>query len=116
MKALSIRQPWAWLIVHGGKDIENRTWATKYRGPVLIHAAKKIDVRAYAELKSSGIEMPPLEKLQVGGIIGRAEIADCVNNWDSVWFYGPFGMVLKNRRPVRFSPCPGRLGLFQPFR
>ena len=39
MKALSIRQPWAWLILHGGKDIENRTWATKLRGRVLIHAA-----------------------------------------------------------------------------
>lgn len=40
MKALSIRQPWAWCIIYAGKDIENRTWATQYRGPVLIHAAK----------------------------------------------------------------------------
>ncbi|WP_245839042.1 ASCH domain-containing protein [Yersinia kristensenii] len=39
MKALSIRQPWAWLIVNGYKDIENRTWNTKCRGPVLIHAS-----------------------------------------------------------------------------
>ncbi len=40
MKALSIRQPWAWLILHGGKDIENRDWATRFRGRVLIHASK----------------------------------------------------------------------------
>lgn len=40
MKALSIRQPWAWLIVHGGKDIENRSWHTKFRGRFLVHAAK----------------------------------------------------------------------------
>ena len=40
MKALSIRQPWAWLIVNGHKDIENRSWPTRFRGPVLIHAAK----------------------------------------------------------------------------
>lgn len=39
MKALSIKQPWASLIAHGIKDIENRTWATKYRGKVLIHAS-----------------------------------------------------------------------------
>ena len=40
MKALSIRQPWAWLIVHGRKDIENRSWRTKFRGRFLVHAAQ----------------------------------------------------------------------------
>ena len=40
MKALSIRQPWATLILHGQKDIENRSWATRQRGQVLIHASK----------------------------------------------------------------------------
>ena len=42
MKALSIRQPWAAAIVQLGKNIENRTWATRFRGPILIHAAKTI--------------------------------------------------------------------------
>ena len=37
---LSIRQPWAWLIVNGYKDIENRTWSTRFRGKVLIHGMK----------------------------------------------------------------------------
>jgi hypothetical protein len=38
--ALSIRQPWAWLIVNGFKDLENRSWSTAFRGPVWIHAGK----------------------------------------------------------------------------
>jgi len=43
MKILSIRQPWAALIVSGAKDVENRTWPTRYRGPLLVHAAKRSD-------------------------------------------------------------------------
>ncbi len=43
MKALSIRQPWAWLIANGYKDIENRSWRTNFRGEFLIHAGKKFD-------------------------------------------------------------------------
>jgi len=38
MKALTVRQPWAWAIIHGGKDVENRTQAWSYRGPLAIHA------------------------------------------------------------------------------
>lgn len=114
MKALSIRQPWAHLIVHGGKDIENRTWKTKYRGTVLIHASKKIDVTAYANLKSMGVDLPPLEKLQVGGIVGKAEITDCVESSESEWFSGPFGFKMENRKPVKFKACPGRLYFFEP--
>ena len=45
MKCLSILQPWAWAIIHGGKDVENRTWRTAYRGPLLIHAS--LSRRAY---------------------------------------------------------------------
>ena len=43
MKALSIRQPWSWLIAAGYKDIENRTWHTNYRGKFYVHAAKKLE-------------------------------------------------------------------------
>lgn len=49
MKALSVRQPYAWLIVNGIKDIENRTWRTGYRGPVLIHASKNYPKREHAD-------------------------------------------------------------------
>ena len=47
MRALSIRQPWAWLIVNGHKDIENRSWRTKYRGPFLVHAGLKVEKEVY---------------------------------------------------------------------
>jgi len=47
LRALSVWQPWAWLIVRGYKDIENRTWQTGYRGTILIHAPKKFDYDGY---------------------------------------------------------------------
>ena len=46
--ALSVRQPWAWAIIHAGKDIENRSWATKFRGRVLIHASKGMTQEEFA--------------------------------------------------------------------
>lgn len=114
MKALSVRQPWAWLIVHGGKDIENRTWKTAYRGPVLIHAAKKVDLTAYNSLADEGIGLPPMEELHTGGIIGRVEIVDCVSISPSGWFSGPYGLVLANPAALTFHPCRGQLFFFQP--
>ena len=114
MKAISIRQPWAWLIVHGVKDIENRTWKTKFRGPVLIHASKKIDKAGYSRLIEEGVSLPPIEDLQLGGIIGKAEIVDCVPESKSPWFSGPYGLVLKNRCPLNYHPCRGMLSFFEP--
>lgn len=52
MKAISIRQPYAYLIVNGKKDIENRNWKTKQRGRVLIHASQKIDDEAVPEFSA----------------------------------------------------------------
>ena len=49
MKALSIRQPWAWLILNAGKDIENRSWYTSVRGRVLIHASKGMTLAEYED-------------------------------------------------------------------
>ena len=43
MKALSVRQPWAWAIIYAGKDVENRTWPTRYRGFVIVHASQRVD-------------------------------------------------------------------------
>ncbi len=111
MWALSIKQPWAWLITSGQKDIENRSWPTKYRGPILIHAGKQRD----REFNDRGL--PPINyigyKDQIGGIIGIAEIVDCVTKSDSPWFFGEYGFVLANARPVPFYPCKGQLGIFQ---
>lgn len=55
MKAISIQQPWAWAILHAGKDVENRTWRTTYRGPVAIHASKAVDPEGSAFLASLGL-------------------------------------------------------------
>lgn len=75
MKALSIRQPWAWLIVNGFKDIENRSWHTKYRGPVLIHASKGLTRKEYDEACATivdrliSVDIPDFDDLQRGGIM-----------------------------------------------
>lgn len=116
MKALSIRQPWAWLILHG-KDIENRKWNTHYRGPILIHAAKGMTFGEYQMTKhfaeQRGVLLPPKAQLELGGIIGMADIVDCVTHHSSHWFEGPRGLVLTNQRPLPFTPCAGALGLFE---
>lgn len=57
MKALSIRQPWAWLIVAGYKDIENRSWPTNFRGRVYIHASRKFDEVGLAALISGNMNI-----------------------------------------------------------
>jgi len=113
MKALSIRQPWAWLIVTGKKDIENRTWFTKDRGSFLIHASKKFDSMGYNWVVSEmGLKMPPPRELNFGGIVGMAEITDCVTDYNNPWFFGPYGFILENAMTLPFFPLPGKLGFF----
>ena len=116
---LSIRQPWAWAIIHAGKDIENRDWPTRYRGRILIHAGvswysgKRDALEDTAHwARDCGIAAPSLEQLERGGIVGEAEIVDCVTEWTSSWFFGPFGFVLRNAKPLPFRPLKGRLGFF----
>jgi hypothetical protein len=123
MIALSIRQPWAWLIAQGHKDIENRNWPTKHRGPFLIHAGKKLDDTfrkpdEYAEfgaelLCEKNIMLPLPQQFQMGGIVGMAEITGCVKESASPWFFGEYGFELKNARTLPFLPCPGKLGFFE---
>jgi hypothetical protein len=119
MKALSVQQPWAWLIVHGYKDIENRKWYTVFRGDVLIHAGKTIDVGAYARLRAlhPEIPLPPLEALekQTGGIVGKTRVTDCVKSSESEWFFGPHGFVLdtEHSSPLPFRPLRGQLYFFE---
>lgn len=119
MKALSIMQPWAWLIVNGHKDIENRTWWTRFRGPVLIHAGKKYDDDfdcSYFESLDRVEHAPWTGDIDAerGGIVGECEIVDCVQRSDSEWFSGPYGFVIRNARPLPFRPCRGMLGFFEP--
>lgn len=132
MLALSIRQPWASLIMKAGKDIENRCWPTKVRGRVLVHAAKgmtrtehedAIDfaVRAIRATPRGGVTTRTVtlrelgfdfDMLERGGIIGSVEIVDCVTDSDSPWFMGEHGFVLRDPRPIPFTPWKGQLGFF----
>jgi hypothetical protein len=116
MKAISVRQPWAWLIVNGYKDIENRSWPTHQRGKVLIHAAKSMTRKEYNECRMHselcGVMIPPFENLQRGGIVGEATISDCVATSSSPWFFGKYGFVLTEQKPLPFLALKGQLGFF----
>lgn len=116
MKALSIRQPWAWLIVNGYKDIENRTWPTNFRGRVLIHAGITYPKRDYTDdavAHSRFYSVPyPQREHMIGGIVGVATIVDCVSTSDSQWFNGPYGFVLADAKPLPFVACKGALSFF----
>ena len=119
--ALSIRQPWAWLIVHGHKDIENRDWPTNFRGRVLVHAGQTMTRKYYeetvSELRLGGLcpaDMPAFEDLQRGGLVGWTRIVDCVQDHASPWkqAMSPYGFVLRDSSPTPFVPWKGRLGFF----
>lgn len=132
MKALSIREPWASLIVLGIKRVENRSWGTKYRGPLLIHAANKFDRDGWDWVLQNAKRLgypqilhfpPPFMK---GGIIGVAELFAVsessemgLRSWPSEvsdaslqWFFGPRGLWLRDARPLPWMPWKGQLGLF----
>jgi hypothetical protein len=118
MKALSIRQPWAWLIVHGWKNIENRCWPTQERGRFLIHASKSMSAEEYDACaafvaKFPAVKLPPPSDLPRGGIVGEAVLLDCVDWHPSEWFEGPFGLVIDEAKPVSFRACAGRLKFFE---
>ena len=118
MIALSIRQPWASLILKAGKDIENRCWPTKFRGRILVHAAKgctRDELEAaldFAEDASGTRYTVDLKTIPRGGIVGSVEIVDCVSASASPWFVGEFGFVLRDPQPLPFTPFKGSLGFF----
>jgi hypothetical protein len=125
VKALSVRAPWWWFILHSGKDIENRDWSTAFRGTVCLHAGKWWrDAEVKEDWDFARRVNPELgewdwgigwEMLGLGGyIVGTVDIVDCVQQSSSPWFQGKHGFVLAN--PVAFRwpvLCPGRLGLFE---
>ncbi len=111
MKALSIRQPWAWLIAHGYKDIENREWRTGFRGRFLIHAGLQVDRMAYTVFRDF-YDLPEIDDLPTGGIVGSADLKECVDQHPSPWFEGPFGFVLDGAESCGLIPCRGQLYFF----
>jgi hypothetical protein len=114
MLALSIRQPFAWLIVHGHKDIENRTWRAPPKGRIAIHASRTFDRDGYLWVQQHfpTLKMPLPSDFEFGGIVGMVEHCGSVDEHKSPWFAGPFGHVLKNPRPCRFVRVPGQLRFF----
>jgi len=129
MKALSVRQPWAWLIIRPDvhdpkkrallrsmgqiKDIENRTWPTRLRERISIHASKGFDAEGFDWVceRFPDIAMP--EEFDLGGIVGTVEVTDCTTAHRSSWFEGPYGFVLAAPRRTAFVPCRGRLGFWE---
>lgn len=141
MKALSIRQPWASLIVLGFKPVENRPRPWHYRGPLLIHAAKTFDEDGFRFIRENAdelglphhwdedrqlvMDLPGEVDYPRGGIIGQVELWDVstrterlyyypagVSEQDRRWFFGPYGLWLRDPKPLPFTPLRGQLGLF----
>ena len=116
MKALSIRQPWASLILTGSKRIENRTWSTQYRGPLFIHTGLQIDQDAIPFAPRRGSQqLQALLQLR-GVLMGKVMLVD-VHEFTEAdidpFAEGPYCFVLES--PVIFyEPVPtrGHLGLF----
>jgi len=123
MKALSVRAPWWWAILHLGKDIENRDWPTGFRGTIYLHASKhwsrrEIEEDAYdiRNICNSETGVIPFDEVLpgCGCIVGSVEIVDCVSESRSPWFFGRYGFVLAHpiayRKPIPFK---GALGFFE---
>lgn len=125
MKTITIKQPWAFLIVKGIKPIENRTWPTKFRGRVLIHAGAKTVHQSrstspiftdaqYSDIKTKmgsnndevlyyTWERCGFPDRIISSIVGSVEIVDCVVNYTSIWAeHGSKKETRKNKGGVVF--------------
>ncbi|WP_341531491.1 ASCH domain-containing protein (plasmid) [Nostoc sp. UHCC 0302] len=119
MKAISVRQPWAWGIIYSTKDIENRGWPINYRGDILIHAAKKCTKKEYESAsifcQSMGVFIPELKSLRRGQVIGVVTIVDCQFSQvaDGWGMPGQYHWQLENPREITPIPYIGQLGIFE---
>ena len=124
MKVITVKQPFASLIAEGLKEYEFRTWKTKYRGDILIHAGKGIDKKAMKKFEYLNLDYPS------GCIIAKAKIVDCVyvdqdirkllkekdekvyhrvikdNSWNG------YGFKIDNVKKIEPIPIKGQLGLW----
>ncbi len=119
--ALSVRQPWAWSIVAGFKDIENRsTFAVQHGGmrpmKLAIHASKGMTRDEYefaADFMASlDVVCPRPDDLVRGAIIGGVTVMDVVAKSESPWFFGPRGLLLADAFAVDPIAASGQLGYF----
>lgn len=120
--AISVRQPWAWAIIHAGKDCENRTsYSIRFMRPLTgrraIHASKGMARDEYESARdfmlTMGIECPPPADLLRGGIIGSVDVIGSTTQSHSHWFVGPAALQLRNPEPCEFVPSVGQLGYFE---
>jgi len=111
LRALTIRQPWAALIAHDDKRVENRTWGTGWRGQLLIHAAKTADPIERHSDPVTGGEVR-------SAIVATATLTDChvCDGGCSLWAEpGRFHWVLADVHALAVPvPCRGALGLWRP--
>jgi hypothetical protein len=119
MKVITLRQPWAHLVVMGHKTVENRSWSTDVRGKIGIHAAKSMDREAYATARAIcrrlKIDLPELEALPFGALVGDVQLVDVTTEHASPWAeVGSLHWVLEGAHayPVPM-PCSGKLGFFE---
>jgi hypothetical protein len=116
MKVLSLKQPWAELVLLGDKTIEIRKWNTNFRGKFLIHASRNPDEDA---MKRFGFE-----ELPFGFILGEAELVD-VKHYNKEEFekdkdlhlatseWGDYGFILKNVKRIKPIATKGALGFWE---
>lgn len=125
--ALSVRQPWAWCIIHAGKHLENRSQGalnhmSKSVTHIAIHASTGMTREEYEDLidhpglrlpSANGAQLPRPDELVRGAIIGHVRIIDRISNSNSPWWCGPRALVLAD--PVAIHPIPviGELGFFE---
>ena len=117
MKALSLKQPFAELVVSGIKKIEIRKWNTKFRGEFLIHASRGVDKKAMQKFG--------FEELPKGKIVGKANLVDVKKYIDEKDFskdkdihlassdYGKYGFILKDAQRVKEIDAKGMLGFWE---
>lgn len=125
MNALSVMEPWASLIIHAGKNVENRTWYCGYRGPLVICASKRIepgwsqeDWEWELEWDFSGLNLPQNMKefVKPGHALGIVNVIGCDmketgNKWECE---GQYHIRLANTKPFKKPfPVRGQLGIFQ---
>lgn len=119
IRVLTVRQPSAWLIVHGYKDIENRSRPLRYRGQILILASASLSP-VFADVRkrcaAQGIPLPAAHEIERGGIVGLTHAIGCVEHSDNPWFEGPYGWQLANSRTLPFVAQKGMLAMFRPSR
>lgn len=119
MKALTVRQPWAWAIMLAGKDVENRDWFTHVRERIAIHAAAGMTRREYDEgvafiRELTNVPVPPFTALSRGMVLGTVDLIACVNHSRSPWFRGQYGFLLRDPQLLPTGPIPakGALGFW----